>query len=243
MTRLPKFAAPVLAAALAAAAFVPASFAGEATAAETPAQALQKLKDGNQRFMDGTMEHPNLTPERRAELAEGQAPYAVIVGCADSRVSPELAFDAGPGDLFVIRVAGNVVGDYELASIEYAVAALKSPLVVVLGHESCGAVGAAVASETEDKGYDGHIHDLVEALRPAVKQAMQADPEDLLDAAVKQNAQNVVGQLENSKPHVGPAAAAGDIQIVPARYDLDTGEVTFMDHHHDPTHKHEGHDH
>ena len=140
----------------------------------TADEALAKLMEGNARFVSGDMQHPNLSAERRAELAEGQAPYAVIVSCSDSRVPPELVFDAGPGDLFVIRVAGNIVGDDAQASIEYAVGVLKTPLVLVMGHESCGAVGAAVKTQTEGTEFPGSIHDLVETIRPSVETAMEA---------------------------------------------------------------------
>lgn len=212
-------------------------------------ESLQKLMEGNARFVAGEMEHPNLSAERRAELAEGQAPFAIIVSCSDSRVPPEQVFDAGPGDLFVIRVAGNVVGDDAQASIEYAVAVLGTPLVVVMGHESCGAVGAAVKAETKDAEFGGHIHDLVETIRPSVISAMErASGDELLEAAIEDNAQRVVTELERSKPYVGPAAAEKTIAIVAARYDLDTGKVTVFggDEHKDQDHKdhgHEGHDH
>jgi len=161
----------------AAAVILSAVFAAAPAAAEhyagSPADAaLARLMEGNARFVAGEMVHPNLSAEKRAELASGQSPYAVIVSCSDSRVPPELVFDAGPGDLFIIRVAGNVVGDDAMASIEYAVAKLNSPLVLVMGHESCGAVGAAVATETEDAKFGGSIHDLVETIRPAVQDAI-----------------------------------------------------------------------
>ncbi|MEM7625744.1 MAG: carbonic anhydrase [Planctomycetota bacterium] len=211
----------------------------EASAADA---SLQKLMDGNARFVAGEMMHPNLSAERRAELAKGQSPYAIIVSCSDSRVPPEQVFDAGPGDLFVIRVAGNVVGDDAQASIEYAVAVLGSPLVVVMGHESCGAVDAAVKSEMKDAEFGGHIHDLVETIRPSVISAMERASEDeLLEAAIQDNAERVVTELERSKPYVGPAAKEGKIKIVAARYDLDTGKVSIFgeDHHAAKAHDHD----
>ena len=199
--------------------------------ASSPADAaLQKLAEGNARFVSGEMIHPNLSKEKRAELAKGQSPYAIIVSCSDSRVPPELVFDAGPGDLFIIRVAGNVVGDDAMASIEYAVAVLGSPLVVVMGHESCGAVGAAVKSETENTEFGGSIHDLVETIRPSVQTAMKrAKGKDVLEAAIEDNAVRVAGELANSKPYVGAAAADGKVHVLAARYDLDTGAVTLYD--------------
>ena len=204
----------------------------------SPDGAMSKLMEGNERFVSGEMQHPNLSQDKREELAKGQAPYAVIVSCSDSRVPPELVFDAGPGDLFVIRVAGNVVDDHALASIEYAVANLGTPLVMVMGHESCGAVGAAVASERDEASFDGHIHDLVETIRPAVQAAMQeAEGDEVLDVAVKENAVRVKEQLSNSKPYVGEYASEGKIKLVAARYDLDSGEVTVVEgHDHDHDH-------
>ncbi len=203
--------------------------------------ALTRLMEGNGRFVAGEATAV-MSIDERAELANGQSPYAIIVSCADSRVAPELAFDANPGDLFVIRVAGNIVDDYELASIEYAVAVLKSPLLVVMGHESCGAVGAAVKSEKDGENYPGHIHDLVEAIRPAVRKAMDhTKGDDLLDVAVQENVRLVVDQMENSQPIIGPAIKGGNLKVVPARYDLNTGEVTVVSM--DDADHHEGHDH
>ncbi len=212
---------------------------GDKPAIPSPEAALQKLMDGNARFVSGEMEHPNLAKEVRESLAKGQSPYAVIVGCADSRVPPELLFDAGPGDLFVIRVAGNVVDDYEKASIEYAVAVLGTPLVVVLGHESCGAVDAAVKAEKGEASFNGHIHDLVEDIRPSVEAAMKdhnAANGSLLDAAVAENARRVKHELERSQPYIGKFAEEGKIGLVAARYDLNTGEVTRVDLQHDHDH-------
>ena len=188
---------------------------------------IQKLMDGNERFVSGELEHPNLSKQYREELAGGQSPYAVIVGCSDSRVPPELVFDAGPGDLFVIRDAGNVVGDNEMASVEYAVAKLGTPVVVVLSHENCGAVGAAVATATEGAEFDGKIDELVEVIMPAVKSAQKrADGPELTEAAIEDNAQRVAKQLRESDPYLAKAVAEGKVMIVAARYDLDTGKVT-----------------
>ena len=225
-----------------------AAQAGTRPQSPSPQQSLQKLMEGNARYVKGEHKQETMTPEKRAELAQGQSPYAIIVGCSDSRVPPELAFDAGPGDLFVIRDAGNIVDDNELATIEYGVAVLKSPLLMVLGHESCGAVDAAVKSEKGEADFDGHIHDLVEDIRPSVVNAMEetdATGDELLDAAVKANVRRVVDELERSKPYVGKAVEEGRLMIVPARYDLDTGEVTIieMDAGAHDDHGHEDHDH
>jgi carbonic anhydrase len=130
-------------------------------------QALQELMNGNKRYVAAELAHPNQTAARRAEVAKGQDPFAIIVGCSDSRVPPEIIFDQGLGDLFVTRVAGNIVDDVVLGSIEYAAEHLGVPLIVVLGHKRCGAVEAAA------KGGDApvHIRSLVEAIKPAIKKA------------------------------------------------------------------------
>jgi carbonic anhydrase len=208
------------------------------------ADSLNKLMEGNARFVNGERT-ARMSVEERAELAKGQSPYAIIVSCADSRVAPELAFDASPGELFVIRVAGNVVDDFELASIEYAVAVLESPLLVIMGHESCGAVDAAVKAQKGEASFPGQIHDLVEAIRPAVRKAMEHETDNVLAKAIQENVRLVVDQMENSQPIVGKAIANGKLKVVPAVYDLDTGKVTVvsMDDMHHEGHGHEGHDH
>jgi carbonic anhydrase len=212
--------------------------------AKTGGEALTRLMEGNQRFVNGEAT-ATMSVKERAELAKGQSPYAIIVSCADSRVAPELAFDANPGDLFVIRVAGNVVDDYELASIEYAVAVLESPLLVIMGHESCGAVDAAVKAEKGEASFPGQIHDLIEDIRPAVRKAMEHETDNLLMKAIQENVRLVVDQMENSQPIVGEAIKSGKLKVVPAVYDLDTGKVSVvsMDDMHHEGHGHEGHNH
>ena len=209
-------------------AVAPAAAEHHEAAGPTAEAALAKLMEGNARFVAGEMQHPNLSAERRAELAKGQSPYAVIVSCSDSRVPPEHVFDAGPGDLFVIRVAGNVAGDDALASIEYAVAKLHSPLVLVMGHENCGAVGAAVATETEGAEFGGSIHDLVETIRPAVKEALaHGHVDNVLEGSIQHNAEAVAAQLLDAKPYISAAAEAGKVTILAGRYDLDSGAVSL----------------
>ena len=208
--------------------------AKKATGQPTPDEALAKLMEGNARFVEGKNTHPNMSLERRAELAEGQAPYAIIVSCSDSRVAPELLFDAGPGDLFIIRAAGNIVDDYGIGSVEYAAGPLASPLVVVLGHESCGAVDAAVAAEVNNADFPGRIHDIVEDIRPAVEAAMEhATGPALLEEAISVNAVSVAKQLSRSEPILEDAVEAGTLKIVAARYDLDTGKVELIEDTHD----------
>lgn len=193
-------------------------------ASVSPAEALNRLKDGNERFVAEKLSHPRQTGKRREELATSQAPFAIVLGCADSRTSPELVFDQGLGDLFVLRVAGNVLNDETLGSIEYAVDHLGSVLIVVLAHERCGAVKAArdtIAANTEAPG---HIQSLVRAIQPAVAATSGADAE----ATAKTNAQQVANKLRESEPFLKEKAAAGKLQVIGAHYDLDTGKVEFL---------------
>ncbi|MBI1939199.1 MAG: carbonic anhydrase [Ignavibacteriales bacterium] len=191
-------------------------------AQETDSGSLQKLTEGNKRFAEGKLLHQNQLPQRRIETANGQNPFAVILSCSDSRVPPEIIFDQGLGDLFVIRTAGEVVDDFELASIEYAVEHLHVELIVVLGHEKCGAVDAAV------KGGElpGHLGKLISEIEPAVKQAKKQEG-DLLTNAVHENIFRVVKQLKNSEPIIKELVEHNHLQIKGAYYDLDDGKVNF----------------
>jgi carbonic anhydrase len=197
--------------------------AGKETKGVSADQALQKLMDGNKRYTKAKLKHPDQDSVRRAEVAKGQHPYAIIIGCADSRVPPEIIFDQGLGDLFIIRIAGNVIDNPGLGSIEYGVEHLNVKLVMVLGHEKCGAVDAAV------KGSEaaGHIGSLIEAIKPAVEKA-KTESGDMLDNAVKENVKMVVAQLKASKPILAEMVEKGKIKIVGARYDLDTGAVELI---------------
>jgi len=189
----------------------------------TAEQAMERLMAGNKRYVASKQTHPHQTRERCVELSAGQYPFAVILGCADSRVPPEVIFDQGLGDLFVIRVAGNVLDDCVLGSIEYAVAHLHTPLIVVLGHSKCGAVGATV----EGGELEGHLPSLAAAIQPAVDQA-RGLPGDLVDNAVRANATMVVGQLKASEPVLSELVDADELKVVAACYDLDTGEVDLL---------------
>ncbi len=187
----------------------------------TPEQALTQLQRGNERFVAGWPDHPNQSARRRREVSDsGQQPLAVILSCSDSRVPPELIFDQGLGDLFVVRVAGNIVDDAILGTIEYAVEHLHTPLVMVLGHDQCGAVTAAVNGANEHN----HIQSLLDALRPAV-QAAKVQTGDVLSNAIDVNVQRVVAALRASEPVLSQAQTAGRIKVVGARYSLATGEV------------------
>lgn len=208
----------------------PAAHAAPAAAAEHPSgvppkDALALLGQGNQRYVSGHLEHPRQSPERRTELATSQAPSAVIIGCSDSRTSPEVLFDQGLGDLFVIRVAGNVVDDHALGSIEYAAEHLGTRLIVVLGHERCGAVKAAKESIAAGSVPHDHIASLVDAIRPAVEATVGGDAE----ATCKANVHDVVLALRACEPVLHELADKAQIQVVGAYYDLDTGVVTFLD--------------
>ena len=156
-------------------------------------------------------------------MAQGQKPFAIVFGCVDSRVPPELVFDRGLGDVFVIRTAGQVLDDAGLGSIEFGVEELGIPLVMVLGHEKCGAVAATIEAVEHNAEAPGHIGALVEGIRPAVEQ-VKGQPGDLLDNAVRANVELTVRQLKTS-PILAEALETGHIKIVGARYDLDTGVV------------------
>lgn len=204
--------------------------ASEESSEVTAEQALQKLMDGNARFVSGDVEHPNQSAERRDEVIAGQHPFAIVVGCSDSRIPPEIIFDQGIGDIFVIRTAGEVMDNATIASIEYAAEHLSVPLVVVLGHDSCGAVKATV----EGGEAPGHLGCLVEAIQPAVDEAAEGSinetsEDDLLDACIDANVVNIVDQLETSEPLLSELVEEGELTIVGARYHLDSGEVEILE--------------
>jgi carbonic anhydrase len=191
----------------------------------SPDEALNRLMQGNARFASGHLTHarPEQIVEARSTLSKGQNPFAVIVGCSDSRVGPELVFDQGLGDLFVVRTAGEVVDSVALGSIEYAVEHLGSPLVVVLGHERCGAVSAAVSGAKEP----GHIAAVLKAIEPAVEQT-KGQPGDPVENAVRAQALDVAKQLQEAKPILAERVQSGKLKIVAARYDLKTGKIELL---------------
>lgn len=181
--------------------------------------ALKKLTEGNQRFATSKMSAPKPIAERRAATAQAQHPFAIIVGCADSRTAPEIIFDQNIGDVFVVRTAGNLVDDYALGSIEYAVEHLGSRLIVVLGHERCGAVKAALESATAP----GHVNALVRDIQPAV-QAAKSKQGDALENAVHENAIQVADKIRKNA-QLGELAP--QVKVMSAYYDLDTGKVEW----------------
>lgn len=191
----------------------------------TGQQALERLIAGNHRFVTGNLMHPNQSPERRLALGQGQTPFAAILGCADSRVPPSIIFDQGLGDLFAIRVAGNILDSSVVGSLEFAAAKLEVPLIVVLGHASCGAVEAAA------NGGDlpGQLPRIAQAIQPAVERARN-QPGNLLQNAIRANAQLVAQQLRTSEPVLAGRVAAGQLKIVPAYYNLTSGSVEILQH-------------
>jgi carbonic anhydrase len=217
-----------------------------------PADALSRLKEGNGRFTSGNLQHPDepaeerrymaansfenagviplgMTSEqaakRRAELIKSQHPFAIILSCSDSRVPPETVFDEGLGDLFIVRVAGNVLNDEGLGSIEYGVEVLGARLILVLGHQSCGAVDAAMKTIAAKGKAPGHIQSLVTAIKPVVNSTPKGD----LDTMIKANVKHVVDALRSSTPILKARVDSGDVQVIGGYYTLDTGAVTFLD--------------
>jgi carbonic anhydrase len=195
-----------------------------------PDQALRDLLYGNKRFMKGQTTGPRRSPADFQKLAAGQYPEAIIVSCADSRVAPEILFDVGVGDIFVIRVAGNVVtgaGVTVKGSIEYGVAELNAPLVMVLGHSNCGAVKAAKQHIDAKDSLPGAINGLVELVKPAVTQS-KGESGDPLENAIKKNVQIGVERLKTLEPILAAKVKDGKLKVVGAVYDLSTGEVKLV---------------
>lgn len=183
---------------------------------------LAKLKEGNQRFVDLKTKHPNLGKERRQLLKGVHKPFAVIVSCSDSRVPPEIIFDQGLGDLFIVRSAGNTVDNLGLGSIEYAVAVLEAPLVIVMGHEKCGAVSAAMSG----KALPGHIADVGKSIT-LTDTGKSCNMEDKLDCAIIGNVEGVAEKIKNSQPVLAPLVQSGKMLVIGAYYDFETGKVLF----------------
>jgi len=192
-----------------------------------PAEALQRLMQGNARYVANEPVQKDYSAGRAARV-EAQYPIAAILGCSDSRVSPELAFDQGPGDLFVVRLAGNFLDDDGFASLEYAVKFLGTPLLMVLGHTNCGAVSAAVKVVMERAELPGHLPELIKSIEPAVIAAHGRHPSDLVAAAIEENVRLNVKRLIDDTPIVADALAAGKVAISGGIYDLATGKVGLI---------------
>ena len=212
------------------------STAADAAVAEkapsTGDEALERLLAGNERFVTDRELHEGRDTVRLAELAEGQAPYAVILGCADSRVPPELLFDTGLGELFVVRIAGNTAVDpLVVGSVEYSVEHLGSVLVMVLGHQSCGAVKGAVAVATEGASEPGSIGDFIAPIVPVVEEVSESEPDlsedQLVEKSVQANVKAAVEELETADL-IAELVESGELMIVGAEYELDSGKVVLL---------------
>ena len=189
------------------------------------------MKQGNADFLAGTLESLRTDEERRAEIAHVQAPFAVLVGCSDSRVSPELLFRVGLGEIFTVRNAGNSVDKVAMGSVEYGVLVLGAPLILVLGHQRCGAVEASVEAVQQGTVFPGSIGSLIEPIIPSVLSAVEAgipDGEELVDAVVRDNVRRTVERLRTSEPSLEDALQAGTLRVVGAEYSLDEGRVDFF---------------
>jgi len=193
----------------------------------TPSQAWQKLLDGNARFVAGTSVHPNQDAARRSSLVNEQNPFAIIFGCSDSRLAAEIIFDLGLGDAFVVRTAGHVLGDAVIGSLEYGVDVLNVPLIVILGHDSCGAVTAA--RDTVDTGEmpRGGLRDLVERITPSVLAAKRAGHDDLNDMVIENVRQSSARLLDSSRA-ISEAVDAGRTAVVGVAYRLADGHAELV---------------
>jgi carbonic anhydrase len=187
-------------------------------------EALQRLLEGNKRFASSRMHHPSISPERRMEIIEGQKPFVVVLGCSDSRVPPELVFDQGLGDLFVVRTAGHVLDRIAFESIEYAVSHLGAPLVMVLAHSDCGAVTAAVSQRNAPPE---NVNRLVSEILPAVEEASSRQ-EDLVNRASKIHARRTAERLSSALLDLDSSDRSGSLTVVPAYYDLKAGLVEVL---------------
>lgn len=192
----------------------------------SPDASLKRLMEGNQRYVGGVARRHDFKHEREA-LVGGQNPYAAILSCADSRIAPEYAFDSGRGDLFVCRVAGNFATEETVASLEYAVAVLAAPLILVLGHDACGAVDATIKSLKDGKPLPGHMPSLVTGLAPSVK-AVADQPGNALDNAIRQNVVDNVAKLKAATPILSAAVEQNKIRVVGGIYRLKDGQVDMV---------------
>lgn len=194
----------------------------------TPDEALAMLLAGNERYVAGNITPENYSASHTASVPPHE-PVAAILGCGDARVGAELIFDRGPGDLFMVRVAGNFLSDYGLASLEFAVEFLKVPLLMVLGHTHCGAVTSAVQVVQNQVDLPGRMFVLIDALEPSVLQAQINGAEDLLNAAIEENVRRQARRLRTISPVINAAQEAGSVKVAGAIYDMDTGKVRVLD--------------
>ncbi len=192
-----------------------------------PEQAVKKLLAGNARYVGDRPLERNFSVDRYAR-AKNQFPFACILSCADSRVAPELVFDQRPGELFVVRVAGNFIDDYGLASLEYGIKVLGAPLIVVMGHTGCGAVDATIKVLQTNVELPGHLPGLINAIKPAVERAKATNPPNLLEASIVENVRYNVEKLKAAAPIVSRFVADGKVQVVGGLYTLKTGKVSLV---------------
>ncbi len=191
----------------------------------TPQEAKDRLIAGNKRYAEGVTKRHDFLHEREP-LATGQNPFAAILSCADSRIAPEYAFDSARGDLFVVRVAGNFVSNDGLGSLEYAVAVLQTPLLMVLGHESCGAVKAAIESQKDNKKFPGNIQLLADAIAPSVKKVLTQG--DIFNASIRQNVIDNIEKLKTGSPIISDAVDQKKLMIIGGVYKLATGKIELV---------------
>jgi len=208
----------------------PEAQADESKRPQNADEALQALMEGNKRFVNSLKKGPGRSSKRRKEVAAGQNPFVAILACADSRVAPEILFDQGIGDLFVVRVAGNIVNptNYGIqGSLEFGVLALGAPLIMVLGHSECGAVAGAIEALQKGTEFPGSINNIVQTIEPAVERA-KTEKGDLLHNSIISNVQIGVDKLNNSDPVISDLVKKGKVKVVGANYDLKTGEVKLV---------------
>ncbi|MET9760570.1 carbonic anhydrase [Streptomyces sp. NPDC006372] len=201
--------------------------AGAATRPDSPRSAFARLMEGNERWVDGTLQHPDRDPKRREFVAEEQKPYGVILSCIDSRVPPELLFDTGLGDLFVMRTGGQVVGPVVVGSVEYGPVTSGTPLIVVLGHQRCGAVKASYEAMRDGKKLPGNLRSIADALRPAYRETVRREHADPVDAMTRIHTDRTAAGLRANKD-LAPMVKKGDLAVVSAYYSLDTGRVEVL---------------
>ncbi|MFO0927817.1 MAG: carbonic anhydrase [Gemmataceae bacterium] len=205
--------------------------AADAPVTRKPDDVLKDLMAGNRRFVEGKLEHPGRSPKDFQALASGQAPPAIIVGCADSRVPPEVVFDQGVGDLFVVRVAGNIVagaGPLVKGSVEFAVGVLGARLILVLGHTECGAVKAAITHIEGNDKLPGSIGELIDPIRPVVRRLKGTAANKKLAAVTRANVLEGVKRLQELSPVLAPMVKSGELKVVGGVYDLATGKVGLV---------------
>lgn len=190
----------------------------------TPDAALRRLLDGNARYASNKIDAKDFSAGRAARV-KAQYPIAAILSCADSRVAPELVFDQGPGDLFVVRIAGNYLSSDNLASLEYAVGVLKVPLIVVLGHTECGAVKATIGEIKDPHPLPGHIWDIVDAVRPGIEKVVNAGGDDVVINAIGANVDFNVSRITSAQPVISEAVKAGGVKVAGGVYELSSGKV------------------